>query len=187
MSCPATVAASIPVQNQEAAQKLLQKINQPNYNNRNSRNHRPRGRFREEEESNFLTLDEWERRKHGVELPPTHFNPGTSQDEDLARQLQEQFDLEDVHVIICYPKKFHTEYSVIVNLSRVMIHAGNSYLRPHDKSSPTFDKRNVDAFIAIPICHLLDPKHKVDLRNFHRFHRITRDSFLCFWSWKIFY
>lgn len=94
-----TVTASIPVQNQVAAQKLLQKTSQPNFSDRTSRSHRHRGRF-EEEESHLLTLDEWERRKTGIHLPTTHDHHNISQDEDLARQLQEQFDLEDVHVII---------------------------------------------------------------------------------------
>ncbi|KAL3839855.1 hypothetical protein ACJIZ3_024446 [Penstemon smallii] len=90
------VSASVPVQNQEAAQKLLQKTSQPNINHRNFRSQRHRGKEKEEE-STFLTLDEWERRKTGRELSTTHVHSNISQDEDLARQLQEQFDLENIH------------------------------------------------------------------------------------------
>ncbi|KAI3443833.1 hypothetical protein Pfo_000498 [Paulownia fortunei] len=91
------VTASVPVQNQVAAQKLLQKTSQQNFNNCNSRSQRHRGKVKEEE-SPLITLDEWERRKTGIDLLMTHDHSDISQDEDLARQLQKQFDLEDIHV-----------------------------------------------------------------------------------------
>ncbi|KAL8492781.1 hypothetical protein ACS0TY_024104 [Phlomoides rotata] len=90
------VTASVPVQNQMAAQKLLQKTTQPNYTDRNSRSHRRRGKY-EEEDSSVITLDEWERRKTGIDPPTVHEHSHFSRDEDLARQRQEQFDLEDNH------------------------------------------------------------------------------------------
>ncbi|KAL0382907.1 UNVERIFIED_CONTAM: hypothetical protein Scaly_0578000 [Sesamum calycinum] len=95
MPHPVTVIASEPVQNQAAAQKLLQKTSQPNFNDRSSRSQRHR-RKDNEEESSSITLDEWERRKTGMNLPTMHELSNTSQDEYLARQLQNQFDLEDV-------------------------------------------------------------------------------------------
>ncbi|KAG8372726.1 hypothetical protein BUALT_Bualt12G0096600 [Buddleja alternifolia] len=90
------VTASTPVQNQVAAQKLLQKTSQPNSNNRNSRSQRQSGKTKEEE-SSVMTLDEWERRKAGVNISMKHEQSNISEDEVLARQLQNQFDLEDIH------------------------------------------------------------------------------------------
>ncbi|XP_011084097.1 uncharacterized protein LOC105166443 isoform X2 [Sesamum indicum] len=97
-SARSKVIASEPVQNQAAAQKLLQKTSQPNFNDRTSRSQRHR-RKDKEEESPSITLDEWERRKTGMNLPTMHEPSNTSQDEDLARQLQNQFDLEDVQAM----------------------------------------------------------------------------------------
>ncbi|XAR53301.1 hypothetical protein NMG60_11021804 [Bertholletia excelsa] len=93
---PKEVVESMPVQNQAAAQKLLQKMSQPNQNVRHSRrSYRGKGKH---EESPVFTLDEWERRKTGVNASTRDELPKTSQDEDLAWQLQNQFDLEDLHV-----------------------------------------------------------------------------------------
>ncbi|KAL8136433.1 hypothetical protein V2J09_002434 [Rumex salicifolius] len=89
-SRPKEVVEFAPVQNQAAAQKLLQKMTQPVYR-QHQRGQRYKGK--EEEDKPVFTLDEWERRKAGgsnrVETPDL------SRDEDLARQLQSQFDLED--------------------------------------------------------------------------------------------
>lgn len=90
---------AVPVQNQAAAQKLLQKMSQPPRGGHRSRGQRFRGRGREDE-TEVLTLDEWERRKTGANLSATHDFPDVSQDEELARQLQQQLDLEDIHVRI---------------------------------------------------------------------------------------
>ncbi|KAF3326973.1 Transmembrane protein 19 [Carex littledalei] len=78
----------VPVQNQAAAQKLLQKMQEPNEGRygRGGR-HRGRGRDREEEHPVF-TLEEWEKRN-------SRNAPDTSRDEEMARQLQQQMDLED--------------------------------------------------------------------------------------------
>lgn len=93
------MAEAVPVQNQAAAQKLLQKMSQPPpRGGHRSRGQRHRGRGREEEESHLLTLEEWERRKTSANLSATHQFPDVSQDEDLARQLQQQLDFEDFHV-----------------------------------------------------------------------------------------
>lgn len=94
-----TVVESVPIQNQAAAQKLLQRMNQPNYDNQHTRGRRHR-RKENEEETAVLTLDEWERRKSGVGTSTAHSLAEVSEDEVLARQLQEQFDLEDTHVSI---------------------------------------------------------------------------------------
>lgn len=99
ISVSSTVAASIPVQNQAAAQKLLQKKSQPDFGDLHSRGQRNRRKGKEEDLPMF-TLDEWERRKAGVNLPRTDELSDINQDEDLARQLQRQFDLEDIHVSI---------------------------------------------------------------------------------------
>ena len=46
-----------------------------------------------EEDKPVFTLDEWERRKAGASTGVE--NSDVTRDEDLARQLQNQFDLED--------------------------------------------------------------------------------------------
>lgn len=93
------MAEAVPVQNQAAAQKLLQKLNQPNWDDRHSRGgkHRGKGRGRQEELPVF-TLEEWERRKAGGNLAVRDELAGVSQDEALAQQLQNQFDMEDHQV-----------------------------------------------------------------------------------------
>ena len=86
------------MQNQAAAQKLLQKLNQSNLEYRNRRGGRYRGRGREEPA--VFTLDEWERSRAGASNPGVSTNAAhdTSRDEELARQLQNQLDMEDFHV-----------------------------------------------------------------------------------------
>ena len=93
------MAEAVPVQNQAAAQKLLQKMSQPNLDDRQFRGRRLRGKGKEEE-SPLFTLDEWERRKAGANPLVRDKLPNGSRDEDLARQLQNQFDLEDLQVSI---------------------------------------------------------------------------------------
>lgn len=93
------VVESFPVQNQAASQKLLQKISTSNQDNRHSRGRRYRGKGKEEEPAVF-TLEEWEKRKAGAKPFVNHKLPDTSNDEDLAWQLQNQLDLEDSHVNI---------------------------------------------------------------------------------------
>ncbi|KAK1396865.1 putative RecQ mediated genome instability protein [Heracleum sosnowskyi] len=93
-SRPKEVVESIPVQNQAAAQKLLEKMN---HNGRGDRfvrggKYRGKGKF---EEAPVLTLDEWEKRKASANSSMKQGIPDVMQDEDLARQLQNQFDLED--------------------------------------------------------------------------------------------
>lgn len=91
------VTESVPVQNQAAAQKLLQKMNQPSQDGQHFRGRRLRGKGKEEEPAIF-TLDEWEKRKAGAVPVKKNALPDTSHDEDLAWQLQNQLDLEDSHV-----------------------------------------------------------------------------------------
>lgn len=71
----------------------------PNQDNRHSRGRRYRGKGKEEEPAVF-TLEEWEKRKAGAKPFVNHKLPETSNDEDLAWQLQNQLDLEDSHVNI---------------------------------------------------------------------------------------
>ncbi|EEF47010.1 conserved hypothetical protein [Ricinus communis] len=87
------VAESVPVQNQAAAQKLLQKMNIPSQADRYSRGRKHKGRNKQEELQVF-TLDEWEKRKAGAKPPMRNNFPDTSCDEDLAWQLQNQLDME---------------------------------------------------------------------------------------------
>lgn len=94
------VIEAVPVQNQAAAQKLLQKMSHQNRDDRHSRGRQYRGKGRQEEEPVVFTLDEWEKRKAGAK--PSIRDPfaQSSRDEELARQLQNQFDLEDDHVSV---------------------------------------------------------------------------------------
>lgn len=89
------VAEAVPVQNQAASQKLLFKTSQRGCRPFNSRNHRGKGRMEDQE---VYTLEEYERRKSGTSQLPKETSSYTNQDEELARQLQNKFDLEDFHV-----------------------------------------------------------------------------------------
>lgn len=92
---PKEVSEAVPVQNQAAAQKLLQKMSQPSQMERNPRG--PKHRFKgKQEETEVLTLDEWEKRKGNKPLTGSR-KQDISRDEELAWQLQNQLDLEDFH------------------------------------------------------------------------------------------
>lgn len=96
-SRPKEVSEAVPVQNQAAAQKLLQKMSQAVPEDRRGRGHRFKGKGKEEDAQVF-TLDEWEKRKAISSKPAAEsYVHDTSRDEELARQLQEQLDLEDLH------------------------------------------------------------------------------------------
>lgn len=94
---PKEVSEAVPVQNQAAAQKLLQKMSQPADGDRHLRGHRHRLKGKHEEQQVF-TLDEWERRKgSNSNYTMRKQIQDISRDEELARQLQNQLDLEDFH------------------------------------------------------------------------------------------
>ncbi|XP_041008910.1 uncharacterized protein LOC121253081 isoform X2 [Juglans microcarpa x Juglans regia] len=94
---PKEVVESVPVQNQAAAQKLLQKMNHQSWDGRHSKGQRHRGKGNQEEPVVF-TLDEWERIKaEGKPLKKDEL-PDIRRDEKLAWQLQNEFDSEDFHV-----------------------------------------------------------------------------------------
>ena len=70
---------------------------------RPGRGHRFKGKNKEDDTPVF-TLDEWERRKAvGSVSTAERRIQDTSRDEELARQLQEQLDLEDSHVSFLLP------------------------------------------------------------------------------------
>ncbi|XP_050380528.1 uncharacterized protein LOC126797838 [Argentina anserina] len=94
---PKEAVEAVPVQNQAAAQKLLQKMSHQNQDSRYSRGRKFRGKGREEE-SEVFTLEEWEKRKAGAKPSITAPSADVRRDEELAWQLQNQFDLEDSHV-----------------------------------------------------------------------------------------
>lgn len=94
-----TVVESVPVQNQAAAQKLLQKMSNQNQDDRHFRGRKHRGKGKQEEPIVF-TMNEWENRKAGAKPLVKDGHPDISRDGDLAWQLQNQFDLEDSHVSI---------------------------------------------------------------------------------------
>ena len=98
--CLITVVEFIPVQNQAAAQKLRQKMSNQNQDGRQYKGRKHRGKGKQEEEPVVFTLDEYEKGR-GETKPVTRDGfPNISRDEDLAWQLQNQFDLEDSHVSI---------------------------------------------------------------------------------------
>uniref|UniRef100_A0A0E0BY09 Uncharacterized protein n=1 Tax=Oryza meridionalis TaxID=40149 RepID=A0A0E0BY09_9ORYZ len=114
---PKEVSEAIPVQNQAAAQKLLQKMAQAAPEDRYGRGHRFKGKGRQEDTPVF-TLDEWEKRKSTVlKSTAQSYIDDTSRDEELARQLQEQLDLEDSYVgstsLIRTPLRFKTFITAI--------------------------------------------------------------------------
>ncbi|ESQ42012.1 hypothetical protein EUTSA_v10013545mg [Eutrema salsugineum] len=99
---PKQVVEAVPLQNQAAAQILLEKMKHSSANERQYQGRRGRGRGRgrgsgrEEDDSAVFTLDEWEKRNTGGGVLATADHPSdTTRDEDLAWQLQNQFDLED--------------------------------------------------------------------------------------------
>ncbi|PKA53836.1 hypothetical protein AXF42_Ash011315 [Apostasia shenzhenica] len=92
---PKEVNESVPVQNQAASQKLLQKMSQPIRGGRYSMGHRTSFKNKQEEVPVF-TLDEWERRKATTSKAVGMSSiQDISHDEELARQLQNQLDMED--------------------------------------------------------------------------------------------
>lgn len=101
-SRPKEVADSAPVQNQAAAQKLLRKMNQQGMQNQHFKGRRNRGKGKEEEAPVF-TLNEWEQRNA---VPK---QPNMIHDEELAWQLQNQFDLEDAHHVLEGPNETEAE------------------------------------------------------------------------------
>ncbi|CAH2072322.1 unnamed protein product [Thlaspi arvense] len=96
---PKQVVEAVPLQNQAAAQILLEKMkhssNERQYQGRRGRG-RGRGRGRQDDDSAVFTLEEWEKRNTGGAVLAAADHPSdTTRDEDLAWQLQNQFDLED--------------------------------------------------------------------------------------------
>nr|KYP42724.1 Tudor domain-containing protein 3 [Cajanus cajan] len=91
---PKEVVDSVPVQNQAAAQKLLQKLNHPSQNDRHFKGRKHRGKGKEEDPVVF-TLEEYENRRAQTKPSNKDNNLDISRDEDLARQLQNQLYLED--------------------------------------------------------------------------------------------
>ncbi|KHN19849.1 Tudor domain-containing protein 3 [Glycine soja] len=94
---PKEVVESVPVQNQAAAQKLLQKLNHPSQNDRHHRGWKHRGKGKQEDPVVF-TLEEYENRKAQTKPSIKDWDLDISRDEHLARQLQNQLDLEDSRV-----------------------------------------------------------------------------------------
>ncbi|KAG0484619.1 hypothetical protein HPP92_008698 [Vanilla planifolia] len=91
---PKEVVDALPVQNQAAAQKLLQKMHK-SHDERNSRGHKPRFKGKQQE-SQVFTLDEWERRKASTSMASRIGDlQDISGDEELAWQLQAQLDIEN--------------------------------------------------------------------------------------------
>lgn len=87
-------AEAVPIQNQAASQKLLKKMNDKGREFKHGRS----GRFRGNQESTaLLTLDEWELQK-GKMKATSSWSDDVSQDAELARQLQNQLDLEASNV-----------------------------------------------------------------------------------------
>lgn len=87
-------ADSVPIQNQAASQKLLKKMSDKG-RERGEFKHGRSGKFRgNREETALLTLDEWEVQKGKMKATSSSWSDDVSQDAELARQLQNQLDLE---------------------------------------------------------------------------------------------
>ena len=88
-----------------------------NQDARYSRGRKFRGKGREEE-SEVFTLEEWEKRKAGAKPSLTAPSADVRRDEELAWQLQSQFDLEDSHV------SFHALLSLIFLIGFLVVLQG---------------------------------------------------------------
>lgn len=98
-------AEAVPIQNQAASQKLLKKMSDKG-KQRGEFKHGRSGKFRGNQEATaLLTLDEWELQK-GKLKATSSWSEDVSQDAELARQLQNQLDLEDsnvsIHCLTCF-------------------------------------------------------------------------------------
>lgn len=91
-----------PVQNRQAAQKLLDRRTDAGVGSERGRGRGRgfrRGRGRDdfdEHDERIMTLDEWEAKK--TSAPSSSHSAAAVSDQELARRLQEQFNLEDSHV-----------------------------------------------------------------------------------------
>jgi hypothetical protein len=97
----ATLSAEVPVQNRQAAQKLLERRSDSGFGvERGSARGRGRGSHKggrhasDNQGERVMTLDEWEA------LKATSSSPATAilSDQELAWRLQQQFNLEDSQV-----------------------------------------------------------------------------------------
>nr|XP_025701715.1 tudor domain-containing protein 3 isoform X2 [Arachis hypogaea] len=95
---PREAVEPVPVQNQAAAQKLLQKLNQPNQENCRFKGRKHRGKGKEEDPVVY-TLEEYETRKAQAKPLKKDEVSDVSRDGQLARQLQNQFNLEDCSLL----------------------------------------------------------------------------------------
>ncbi|GKA73799.1 hypothetical protein Tco_0780101 [Tanacetum coccineum] len=75
-------------------------MNNYNRNEGHCRGLKPRGRGKDEDASAVLTLDEWERKRAIGSSSLRQETPNVNQDEDLTRQLQNQFDLNFVYILV---------------------------------------------------------------------------------------
>lgn len=91
---------AVPVQNRQAAQKLLDRRSDVGMGNERGRG-RGRGFRRggrhdsDDQDERVMTLDEWEARKVITTSGPSV----AVSDQELARRLQQQFNMEDSHVM----------------------------------------------------------------------------------------
>ncbi|KAF3779569.1 Tudor domain-containing protein 3 [Nymphaea thermarum] len=97
-SRPKEISDAVPIQNQAAAQKLFGRMNKPDKDGRQpmrGRGTRQRGKGKAEEPAVF-TLDEWEKRKSTTGISgKLEAGLDVRSDEEIARQLQRQLNLED--------------------------------------------------------------------------------------------
>nr|GEY92648.1 hypothetical protein [Tanacetum cinerariifolium]GEZ09047.1 hypothetical protein [Tanacetum cinerariifolium] len=75
-------------------------MNNYNRNEGHSRGWKLRRRGKDGDESTVLTLDEWEMKRATGSSSLRQETLNVNQDEGLARQLQNQFDLNFIHILV---------------------------------------------------------------------------------------
>ncbi|XP_049931622.1 uncharacterized protein LOC116246048 isoform X2 [Nymphaea colorata] len=125
-SRPKEISDAVPIQNQAAAQKLFGRMNKPDKDGRQpmrGRGTRQRGKGKAEEPAVF-TLDEWEKRKSTTGISgKLETGLDVRSDEEIARQLQRQLNLEDQNFAGCHESEADKIRMSMFNFGREGIQA----------------------------------------------------------------
>lgn len=125
-------AEAVPIQNQAASQKLLKKMSDKG-KQRGEFKHGRSGKFRGNQEATaLLTLDEWELQK-GKLKATSSWSEDVSQDAELARQLQNQLDLEDSNVKMTHEQEAERIRMSIFNFGNTSNSSENRGRKPRGR------------------------------------------------------